>query len=236
MAKILLVDDDRSLLRALQIGLSARGYHVLLARSGHEGTVQLALAHPDVVVLDLGLPDVDGIEICRQVRQWSGVPIVVLSAAGAEERKVAALDAGADDYMTKPFGMAELEARLRVALRHAATVDDRSSPPEVSAGRIHIDTVHRMVQLDGEELDLTKREFDLLAFLAQHAGKVCTHQMILQQVWGTGYGSEAHYLRVYTHRIRRKLGDAADLLETQPGIGYRLRVDQREAPLPKTNS
>lgn len=224
MARILLVDDDRSLLRALQIGLRARGHDVVLARNGREGTVQISLAAPDVVVLDLGLPDADGVDICRQVRQWSKVPVVVLSAAGAEERKVAALDAGADDYVTKPFGMEELEARLRVALRHAAVTGKESGPPEISAGRIQVDMIHHMVQLDGSDLDLTGREFDLLAYLARHAGKVCTHQMILQDVWGSGYGSEAHYLRVYAHRIRRKLGEAAELLETQPGIGYRLRT------------
>ncbi len=230
MAKILLVDDDRSLLRALQIGLAARGYEVVLARTGEEGTVQASLTDPDVVVLDLGLPDLDGVEICRRIRHWSKVPILVLSAAGAEERKVAALDAGADDYITKPFGMAELEARIRVALRHAAAAaSDQAEPAELTIGRLHVDMLHHMAQLDGRDIELTGREFDLLAYLARHAGKLCTHQMILQDVWGTGYGSEAHYLRVYAHRIRRKLGDAADVLETQPGIGYRLRTDSLQA-------
>ncbi len=225
MAKILLVDDDRSLLRALQIGLAARGYETVLARTGEEGTMQVSLADPDVIVLDLGLPDRDGVEICRRVRQWCKVPIIVLSAAGAEERKVAALDAGADDYVTKPFGMAELEARIRVALRHAATVNDGPERPEITVGRLHVDMLHHTVQVDGKDIDLTSREFDLLSYLARHAGKLCTHQMILKDVWGSGYGSEAHYLRVYAHRIRRKLGDDAEILETQPGIGYRLRVD-----------
>jgi two-component system KDP operon response regulator KdpE len=149
------------------------------------------------------------------------VPIIVLSAAGAEGRKVAALDAGADDYVTKPFGMAELEARLRVALRRGAPAGDQSAT-ELVVGRIGVDLVHHMATLDGEALDLTAKEFDLLAYLARHAGKVCTHQMILKEVWGTGYGSEAHYLRVYAHRLRRKLGDAGRLLHTQPGIGYEL--------------
>ncbi|HEX4082761.1 MAG TPA: response regulator transcription factor [Acidimicrobiales bacterium] len=222
MARILLVDDDQALLRALRIGLSARGYDVVVAHSGEEGVTQVSLAGPDVVVLDLGLPDIDGIEVCRRVRQWSAVPIIVLSAAGTEDRKVAALDAGADDYVTKPFGMAELEARLRAALRRSARSTGDDAPTEITVGRIDVDLVHHMARLDGQPLDLTAREFDLLAYLARHAGKVCTHQMILRDVWGSSYGSEAHYLRVYAHRLRRKLGDAGHLLRTQPGIGYQL--------------
>ena len=221
MARILLVDDDQSLLRALRIGLSARGYEVVLARSGQEGVTQVSLTSPDVVVLDLGLPDMDGVEVCRRVRQWSEVPIIVLSAAGSEDRKVEALDAGADDYVTKPFGMAELEARLRVALRRSAR-SAPGEPTELAVGRVQVDLVHHMARLDGSPLDLTGKEFDLLAYLARHAGKVCTHQMILRDVWGSAYGNESHYLRVYAHRLRRKLGDAGDLLRTQPGIGYQL--------------
>jgi two-component system, OmpR family, KDP operon response regulator KdpE len=222
VARILLVDDDQALLRALRIGLGARGYDVVVAHSGEEGVTQVSLAVPDVVVLDLGLPDIDGIEVCRRVRQWSAVPIIVLSAAGTEDRKVAALDAGADDYVTKPFGMAELEARLRAALRRSARSVGDDTPTEITVGRIDVDLVHHMARLDGQALDLTAREFDLLAYLARHAGKVCTHQMILRDVWGSSYGSEAHYLRVYAHRLRRKLGDAGHLLRTQPGIGYQL--------------
>jgi two-component system KDP operon response regulator KdpE len=222
VARILLVDDDQALLRALRIGLGARGYDVVVAHTGEEGVTQVSLAGPDVVVLDLGLPDIDGIEVCRRVRQWSAVPIIVLSAAGTEDRKVAALDAGADDYVTKPFGMAELEARLRAALRRSARSGGDDAPTEITVGRIDVDLVHHMARLDGQALDLTAREFDLLAYLARHAGKVCTHQMILRDVWGSAYGSEAHYLRVYAHRLRRKLGDAGHLLRTQPGIGYEL--------------
>jgi two-component system, OmpR family, KDP operon response regulator KdpE len=225
MARILLVDDDQALLRAVRIGLGARGYDVVVAHSGDEGVTQVSLANPDVVVLDLGLPDIDGIEVCRRVRQWSTVPIIVLSAAGTEDRKVAALDAGADDYVTKPFGMAELEARLRVALRRSARPAGDDAPTEITVGRIDVDLVHHMARLDGVALDLTAREFDLLAYLARHAGKVCTHQMILRDVWGSAYGNEAHYLRVYAHRLRRKLGDAGHLLRTQPGIGYQLLED-----------
>jgi two-component system KDP operon response regulator KdpE len=221
VARVLLVDDDRSLLRALSIGLSARGYDVVTARTGTDGVTEVSLSAPDVVVLDLGLPDVDGMAVCRRIRQWTQVPVIVLSAAGSEERKVAALDAGADDYVTKPFGMAELEARLRVALRRA-TGAGAAEPSALAVGRIEGDLVHHMARRDGQPLPLTGREFDLLAYLARHAGKVCTHQMILREVWGSAYGSEAHYLRVYAHRLRRKLGDAGHLLRTQPGIGYQL--------------
>ena len=221
MARILVVDDDRSLLRALAIALAARGHEVLTARSGADGIAQASLSPPDVVVLDLGLPDMDGIDVCRRLRQWTPVPIIVLSAAGSEPTKVAALDAGADDYVTKPFGMAELEARLRVALRHSAP-EPAAQPSLVTVGRIQVDLVHHMALLDGTPLDLTAKEFDLLAYLARHAGKVCTHQMILRDVWGSAYGAESHYLRVYAHRLRRKLAGAGHLLRTQPGIGYQL--------------
>ena len=230
MARILLIDDDASLLRALRIGLGARGYDVVVARTGAEGVTQASLTSPDVVVLDLGLPDVDGIEVCRRLRSWSQVPIIVLSAAGSEDRKVAALDGGADDYVTKPFGMAELEARLRVALRRVAAGVGPDEPTEITVGRIQVDLVHHMARLDGVPLDLTGREFDLLAYLARHAGKVCTHQMILREVWGSAYGTESHYLRVYAHRLRRKLGQAGGLLRTQPGIGYQLLEEEPDRP------
>jgi two-component system KDP operon response regulator KdpE len=228
VSRVLLIDDDPSLLRALRIGLVARGYDVTLARNGEEGVTQASLTSPDVVVLDLGLPDVDGVDVCRRMRQWTQVPIIVLSAAGGEERKVTALDAGADDYMTKPFGMAELEARLRVALRRNRSSSTGESTL-LTVGRIEIDLVHHMARRDGTALDLTGREFDLLAYLARNAGKVCTHQMVLKEVWGSAYGTESHYLRVYAHRLRRKLGDAGHLLRTQPGIGYQL-VEEDHAP------
>jgi len=223
VAKILLIDDDEALLRALRIGLSARGYEVELARSGAEGVTQSSLAQPDVIVLDLGLPDMDGVDVCRRVRQFSAVPIIVLSAAATEERKVAALDLGADDYITKPFGMAELEARLRVALRRGARAGD--SPSEIVVGALSVDLVHHMASIGGKDLDLTSKEYDLLVFLARHAGKVCTHHMILAGVWGPGYGTESQYLRVYAHRLRRKLGEAGSMLRTQPGVGYQLVAD-----------
>ncbi|HLI23396.1 MAG TPA: response regulator transcription factor [Acidimicrobiales bacterium] len=220
MARVLVVDDDRSLLRALRMGLSARGHHVTTAGSGEQGLAMVVAEPPEVVVLDLGLPGVDGLEVCRRIRQWSDVPVIVLSAVGLEDRKVAALDEGADDYVTKPFGMAELEARIRAAVRHRPA--PAAGPDQLAVGPLTLDLVHQQAHLEGEPLELTAREFKLLAYLARHAGKTCTHQMILADVWGTGYQDEPEYLRVYAYRLRRKLGDHAGLLHTAPGIGYSL--------------
>jgi two-component system KDP operon response regulator KdpE len=219
--RILVVDDDRALLRVLSIGLAARGYEVVTARTGADGVVQASLHQPDVIVLDLSLPDLDGVQVCSRVREFSEVPILVLSALGSEERKVEALDRGADDFVTKPFGMAELEARLRVLLRRSRSTEP-ASPTVVEVGSLSCDLVHRMAVLDGTPLRLTAKEFDLLAFLARHAGKVCTQQMILREVWGATYSSEAHYLRVYAHRLRKKLGEHGAMLVTHAGIGYEL--------------
>jgi two-component system, OmpR family, KDP operon response regulator KdpE len=232
MTKVLVVDDDPSLLKALRIALTARGDEVITAHSGTEAVNQVALGGPDLVVLDLGLPDVDGLEVCRRVRGFSDVPIVVLSAYGDERRKVEALDSGADDFVTKPFGMAELEARLRVALRHA--VARREAGPEhpgsLKVGDLDIDLVHHMATLSGSPLQLTAKEFELLAYLARHAGKVCTHHMILKDVWGPGYGAESNYIRVYTHRLRKKLGDEdGHILRTVAGIGYQLMPETHPA-------
>jgi two-component system KDP operon response regulator KdpE len=222
---VLLVDDDPALLKALRIGLTARGDAVVVARTGTDAVELVALADPDLVILDLGLPDMDGIDVCRRIRAFSAVPIVVLSAYGDERRKVEALDTGADDFVTKPFGMAELEARLRVALRHGSGAKHAGldSATALHAGDIDIDLVHHMGSRDGRDLRLTSKEFDLLAYLARHAGKVCTHHMILKDVWGPGYGEESNYLRVYAHRLRKKLGDEdGHVLRTVPGIGYQL--------------
>jgi two-component system KDP operon response regulator KdpE len=224
MARILVIDDDAALQKALSIALSARGYEVEGTRAGEDGVVRAASRQPDVVVLDLGLPDISGIEVCRRIRAFSLVPIVVLSAAGDERAKVEALDTGADDYVTKPFGMAELEARLRVALRHRAPQAEQGATA-IEVGPLRVDLVHHEASCEGRPLELTSKEFDLLAFLARHAGKVCTHHMILSQVWGPGYQDEAHYLRVYAHRIRRKLGAQGSLLRTHPGIGYQLALE-----------
>ena len=229
MTRVLVVDDDPALLKALRIGLDARGFEVVVAHTGAEGLSRAAQAAPDVVVLDLGLPDLDGVEVCRRLRQWTDVPVIVLSALDTEDRKVLALDSGADDYVTKPFGMQELEARLRVALRHAAARNPSPEAPTRTVGPIHLDLAARSVAVEGAPVDLTAREFDLLAYLARHAGKVCTHRTILREVWGPGYGNETHYLRVYASRLRRKLGGTAGpLLRTNPGVGYQL-VDERPA-------
>lgn len=175
--------------------------------------------------MDLGLPDRDGVEVCRAIRTWSEVPIIVLSAHGAEERKVSALESGADDFVTKPFGMGELEARLRVALRHRrAQVEPE--PSVLTVGPLRLDLARRAASMDGRAVGLTAREFDLLAYLARYAGKVLTHHLILEHVWGPGYGDEVQYLWVYANRLRRKLGDEAGrLLRTIPGTGYQLAED-----------
>jgi two-component system KDP operon response regulator KdpE len=227
MSRVLIIEDDLALVKALRIGLAARGDDVVIANNGNDGVHQVALAVPDLVILDLGLPDLDGLEVCRRIRQFSHVPVVVLSAYGDERRKVEALDGGADDFITKPFGMAELEARLRVAARHADVRGQRTdSPSIVQVGSLAIDPVHHMATRRGESLALTSREFDLLAYLVRHAGKVCTHHMILKDVWGPGYGSESNYVRVYAHRLRKKLGDEdGTMLRTVPGIGYQLVAD-----------
>jgi two-component system KDP operon response regulator KdpE len=226
VARVLAVDDDQALLRVLRIGLSALGHSVLVASTGEQGISQAAIGSPDIIVLDLGLPDIDGMEVCRRIRQWSDVPVIVLSADGTEDRKIASLDGGADDYMTKPFGMGELEARLRVALRHRAPGDGDEDSKEITVGPLELDLVHHEARMAGEPVELTTREFALLVFLARHAGKICTHHMILEHVWGPHYGTETQYLRVYVYRLRRKLGDEkGELIRTNPGVGYQL-VDE----------
>ena len=224
-AKLLVIDDERAILRAVTTGLRARGYEVITAETGGDGLSRAALDGPDVIILDLGLPDVDGVEVCRRLREWTETPIVVLSAHGTEARKVEALDQGADDFITKPFGMAELEARLRVALRHRARPSESPESPIITLGTVRIDLAGRTVTVRGEPVALTAREFDFLAFLARHPGRVITHRLLLEGVWGPGYGTEAHYLRVYANHIRKKIEDDPAhprLLLTSPGVGYQL--------------
>jgi two-component system, OmpR family, KDP operon response regulator KdpE len=221
MARVLVVDDDPSLLRALRVSLHLKGHEVLTAATGEQGISQAALNSPDVIVLDLGLPDIDGLNVCRRIREWDDVPIVVLSAIGSEDRKVAALDQGADDYMTKPFGVAELEARIRTAIRHHRPSPPDSPSPTVTVGPLSLDLAHCEARLDGTQVEFTAKEFELLSYLARHAGKTCTHQMILAGVWGRAYSKEAQYLHAYVHRLRHKLGpDAGVAIKTSPGIGY----------------
>jgi two-component system, OmpR family, KDP operon response regulator KdpE len=224
MTIVLVVDDEQAILRALKAGLAARDYEVVTASGGREAISLAASSAPDLMVLDLGLPDVDGLEVVRSVREWSSVPIIVLSADGSERRKVAALDLGADDYVTKPFSMPELLARVRVALRHR---DARPAGPDLSVlevGDLRVDVAQHLVTVEGRPVDLTPKEFDFLALLARWPGRVLTHRAILEAVWGPEYERETNYLRVYASNIRKKLGTspACPLLVAEPGVGYRL--------------
>ena len=224
MPQILVIDDDPGLLSVCRVGLEAFGHLVRAAETGREGLAQAAIRAPDVIVLDLGLPDLDGLEVCKRIRTWSDVPIVVLSADGSEDRKVDALDHGADDYMTKPFGMRELNARVQLALRHHRSTGEDGEPPTcLDVGPLHLDLAHYEASYDGRSLDLAPKELEFLAYLARNAGKVCTRQMILEHVWGPGYGRELQYLKVYAYRIRRKLGDEkGQFLQSDASVGYRL--------------
>ena len=221
---VLLVEDDRSVSRVVSAALRARGYDVVAVPSGAEALSRAERDRPDVVVLDLGLPDIDGVEVCRRLREWSTVPVIVLTADGSESRKIEALDEGAYDYVTKPFSMPELLARVRVAQRHrramGAVVDDAV----LTVGELRVDVPRHEVTLAGEPIDLTPKEFDLLVLLARHPGSVITHRVLLEQVWGPDASSETQYLRVYARALRKKLGDDArhERLVTEPGVGYRL--------------
>jgi two-component system KDP operon response regulator KdpE len=229
-ARILVVDDERAILRALNAALRARRYEALMASTGQEAIDKVALEEPDLVILDLGLPDLDGVEVCRRLREWSRVPIIVLSADGADDRKVAALDEGADDYVTKPFSTPELLARVRVGLRHRPRAPVLEEAV-LTVGDIVVDLAGHRVTVGGQRIDLTRKEFAFLALLARHPGRLLTHRIILREVWGPEYGSETHYLRVYASQLRKKLGEDPERprLVTEPGIGYRL-VDPAEDP------
>ncbi len=221
--RILIVDDERPIRRFLRASLTAHGYHIFEAGSGQEALAAAVANRPDIIILDLGLPDLDGIEVVRRLREWSQTPIIILSVREQEADKVAALDAGADDYLTKPFGVGELMARLRVALRHAA---QPAAEPVFDLGRLKLDVARRLVTLAGQEVQLTPTEYELLKLLATHAGRVLTHRHILQQVWGRGYEQETHLLRVNISNLRRKIEpDPArpTYILTEPGVGYRLR-------------
>jgi two-component system KDP operon response regulator KdpE len=226
--KILIVDDEPHILRALRAGLVAHGYDVVSAADGEEALDRAATELPDAVILDLNLPKLSGLDVCKALREWSPVPILVLSVRDAERDKVTALDLGADDYLTKPFGTDELLARLRVALRHAAR---ESNPPEpiVHAGAVMIDLSRHMVKRGEEEVRLTATEHKLLAYLATNAGRVLTHTQILEHVWGPGYENETQNLRVYVSQLRRKLDPEAtqpQMITTEPGVGYRFIADE----------
>jgi two-component system KDP operon response regulator KdpE len=220
---ILVIDDEPQILRALKTILRERDFRVTTAGTGEEGLALAAAEPPDLVVLDLSLPKMDGIEVCARLREWTQLPILVLSVRGGERDKVAALDAGADDYLTKPFGIEELLARIRVGLRHAVLA--KGSPSIViSSGPVVIDLSTRQVTRDGAAVRLTPTEYRLLAYLSGHAGRVLTHQTILANVWGDEYRGHTEYLRVYIRQLRKKLEpdpDDPQILLTEPGIGYR---------------
>src|SRR6266566_3733 len=227
-ARILVVDDEIEILRALQRSLTAHGFEVFTAGSGEEALDAIIQHRPDLMVLDLGLPGISGLEVSKRVRAQSNLPIIVLSVKDTERDKVLALDLGADDYVSKPFGINEVLARVRVALRHTAQVQSGTEPVLV-IGPLRVDFAHRLVQVNGNDIKLTPTEYDLLKALIKNSGKIMTRQMLLSQVWGTGYGSEAHYLHVYIGQLRRKIEpDPAHprFILTISGVGYRFRADE----------
>jgi two-component system, OmpR family, KDP operon response regulator KdpE len=222
VTRVLVVDDEPPIVRAVAANLRVRGFEVLTAASGEAALAAVETHQPDCVVLDLGLPGIGGLEVLRRLRTWTQVPVVVLTAIDGERDKVTALDLGADDYVTKPFGVAELMARIRVALRHArATGADR--PRVITAGELTVDLDAKLVSRNGTPVRLTPTEYRLLETLAVNAGRLCTHRFLLERVWGPGYGDESQYLRVYMANLRKKLDDPADpqVLLTEPGMGYR---------------
>ncbi|HEY7491362.1 MAG TPA: response regulator [Candidatus Tectomicrobia bacterium] len=226
--RVLVIEDEPQIRRFLRATLMTNGYRLLEAATAQEGLIQAATGQPELVILDLGLPDLDGLEVMRRLREWTTMPIIVLSARGQEAAKVAALDAGADDYLTKPFGVSELLARMRVALRHAARTAQDSGDPVFTVGDLRLDLARRQVHMAEQPVHLTPIEYRLLSTLVRYAGKVITHRQLLQEVWGPGYAHETHYLRVYMGQLRHKLeADPARprYLVTEPGVGYRLQID-----------
>jgi two-component system, OmpR family, KDP operon response regulator KdpE len=222
--KILVIDDENQIRRFLKIALEAQGFAMLEAATSKDGLVQAAMHRPDLIILDLGLPDGEGIDTLRKLREWASVPVIVLSVRDAEEDKIGLLDAGADDYLTKPFSAGELIARIRVALRHAAP---SAQEGVFRSGPLEVDLTTRGVRVKGKPVKLTATEFDLLRLFVKHAGLVLTHQQILREIWGAASGDEMQYLRVYVSQIRHKIEpdpSAPALLITESGVGYRLLV------------
>lgn len=225
---VLVIEDEPQMQKFLGAALGSEGYRVLAAPTGEEGMALARSHHPDVILLDLGLPDLDGVDVTRRIREHSTRPILVISARGREDDKIRALDAGADDYLTKPFGTGELMARLRVALRHASRAVEERVEPILRVGDIEVDLDKRRVTKTGAEVHLTPNEYKLLAYLLKNAGKVLTHRQLLKEVWGAAYASQTHYVRVYMVQLRHKLeSDPARprYLLTEAGVGYRLRTD-----------
>ncbi len=223
---VLVVEDEPQMRRFIRATLTSHGYRLLEAGTAAEALTLATTHNPELVLLDLGLPDGDGIEITRRIREWSAMPIIVISARGREDDKVTTLDAGADDYLTKPFGVNELLARMRVALRHAQSSTSTDSNQVMTFGDLKIDLTRREVLVGTNQVHLTPIEYKLLVFLAHHAGKVVTHQQILKEIWGPVYANQAHYVRVHMAELRKKIESnpaRPKLLVTEPGVGYRLR-------------
>jgi len=224
--KVLVVDDEASIRRFLRVTLTSQAYTVIEADSGKEALARATEDKPDIVILDLGLPDIDGIEVTRLLREWTQMPIIILSVRGGENDKIAALDAGADDYLTKPFGVGELLARLRAALRRSAKTP---GDPVFTSGNLKVDLSKRLVTMVGHDVSLTPNEYGLLRVLVTHAGKVLTHRHLLREVWGAEYGDELHMLHVNISNLRRKIEPdptRPQLIITEPGVGYRLRISE----------
>ena len=222
---ILVVDDEIQIRRLLRITLEGAGYRVIEAENGKMGVTQAATGSPDLVVLDMKMPDLTGIEVVKRIREWSSVPVLILSVQGAEADKIAALDAGADDYLTKPFGSGELLARLRVLLRRARSPEESSI---AAAGDLRVDFANRTVTKSGEEVRLTVKEYALLKALLLHRGRVVTHRQLLRDIWGPNHEEDTHYLRVHITHLRKKIGDGegdAEFIRTEPGVGYRFREE-----------
>jgi len=225
---ILVIDDEHQILRALRTILTARQFRVSTAASGEEGLALAAASQPDAIILDLSLPDMDGVTVCQRLREWTRTPIVVLSVRDSEQDKVQALDAGADDYLTKPFGIDELLARIRVALRHAAAQSQTDMKTVVTTGRLQIDLAQHIVLHNDEPVKLTATEFKLLAYLASNAGRVLTHRSILSAVWDPADADHVEYLRVFIRQLRKKLEEDPEqprYIQNEPGIGYRFLAD-----------
>jgi two-component system KDP operon response regulator KdpE len=226
MTRVLVIDDEPQILRALRRSLEAQDYEVSTAEDGEEGLASAAARTPNLVVLDLGLPDLDGTEVIRRLRSWTDVPVIVLSVREGRSDKIEALDAGADDYVTKPFDVEELLARMRAALRR--TDADPSAEPDLRFEDLQVDLARKLVRLGDELVHLTPNEYGLLEAMVTNPGKLLTHQWLLRKVWGRGYGSESHYLHVYVRQLRQKLGDDAAMprfIITEPGVGYRWSPD-----------
>lgn len=221
-AKILVIDDEVEIRRLLKVGLTAHGYDFLEATNGRDGIYQAAVARPDIIILDMGLPDLEGLAVVSQIREWSQIPIIILSVREQDNVKVNALDLGADDYLTKPFSMSELMARIRVAMRHQGTLKDE---PVIQIADLWIDLSRRQVKVAGTEIHLTPTEYDLLKILISNAGKVVTHRHILTSIWGNNGQENAQYLRIYISQLRKKIErdpNQPKYILTEPGVGYRL--------------